>query len=501
MEFKKLLKEIDVIEVRGDIEFDVNNICYDSRKVNPGDVFVAMPGHAQDGRDFIKQAVERGALAVIFEGLFFDNLRCAQVRVLGARLALARLSAAFFVHPTSSFKLIGLTGTNGKTTLSYLLEAIWKKAGLKTGVVGTVNQRFGDRVIVSGQTTPESRDLQELFSLMKNDDVQGVFIEVSSHALLQSRVAGCEFDGAVFTNLTQDHLDYHKSMEDYFAAKKILFSENLLFSRKKRKAAVICVEDEFGQRLNREMKEHASVQTLSYSLQEGADIYPQDIKMSLDGLEMQVSLNGQQILIQSSLIGSFNALNVLGALGMAALMGIDINTIQEALKEFKTVTGRLERVVDSEGRIIFVDYAHTPDALKNILSALKPLSKKKLITVFGCGGDRDKSKRPLMGFEAASLSDICLVTSDNPRSENPEKILEDIVPGVKRAGLEEYDGENGYLKVIDRKMAIHKALELSTSGDVIVIAGKGHEDYQILGQQKIFFSDQQVVLDWMAERK
>lgn len=485
------LQELKDYEIKGDANITISGITSNSGEVRPGFIFVAIPGFKVDGKNFVEKAVQKGAVAIVFEGPFFDKLKTTQIRVSGARLALARLSSAFYGHPTEAFYLTGVTGTNGKTTLTYLLEALWQNAGQKTGVIGTVNVRFGLTVLQTpNQTTPESRDLQRFFSEMRSEKVEKVCMEVSSHGIDLGRVEGCQFDSAVFTNLSQDHLDYHQTLENYYQAKEKLFIEALRQSSKRNKLAVICTEDRFGKRLLK-MTDRNKLKRISYGFKKDNDIYPENLKMSLKGFKARVihpTFKGKlgNLKIETPLIGEFNVLNTLAAVAVGLHSGLTEKEIQKALRNFKGVPGRLECIKDSRGRLIFIDYAHTPDALKNVVMTLKKLVVGRMITVFGCGGDRDKTKRSKMGYQAALFSDVCIVTSDNPRTEDPNQIIQEILPGIRRAGKK-------YLIEPDRKAAISKALKMAKKGDLVLIAGKGHENYQIFGTTKHHFSDKEVV--------
>ncbi len=485
------LQELKDYEIRGDANIAISGITSNSEEIRPGFIFVAIPGFKFDGKDFVEKAVLKGAAAIVFEGKFFDKLKTTQIRVSGARLALARLSCMFYGHPTEAFYLAGVTGTNGKTTLTYLLEALWQTSGQKTGVMGTVNHRFAKTVFQAYQTTPESRELQRFFSEMRSEKVKKVCMEVSSHGIDLGRVEGCQFDSAVFTNLTQDHLDYHKTLENYYHAKEKLFVGSLRHSSKKDRLAVICTEDRFGKRLLKTV-DKIKLKRISYGFKKNNDIYPVSLKMSLAGFKAHFKGKLGDLKIDTPLIGEFNVLNTLAAVAVGLHSGLTTKEIQKALKNFKGVPGRLEQIKDSRGRIIFIDYAHTPDALKNVVMTLKKLASKQVITVFGCGGDRDKSKRSKMGYQAALFSDVCIVTNDNPRTEDPNQIIREILPGIRRAGKK-------YLIEPDRKAAIGVALKMAKKGDLVLIAGKGHENYQIFGTTKHHFSDKEVVEELIEE--
>lgn len=493
MNLQDLLTALGDYEIKGTKNISVHEICYHSNEVKPGALFVAIPGFNHDGRKFVPEAVAKGASAVVFEGKFFDNLRATQIRVLGARLALARLSACYFVHPTKFFYLAGITGTNGKTTLTYLMEALWQGADRNSGVVGTVNARYRDTVYHLGQTTPESRDLQRLFSEMRDRGIKEVCMEVSSHALSLERIEGCHFDACVFTNLSQDHLDFHKTMDAYYLTKERLFTEYLSKSPKKNKLALICSEYPHGSKLLEKLK-RKKFEVKSYGFGNKNDLYPKEFKLGRSGISAELKCNNETVEIDSPLLGRFNLLSIMAAVQLGIHSGLTLREIQKGIGLCRSIPGRLEKIEDSKGRLIFVDYAHTPDALKNVLETVKEIATGKILVVFGCGGDRDAAKRPLMGFEAAKLSDICIVTSDNPRTEEPENIIEGIIPGIKKAGA-------SYLVEKDRRLAIQMALERSKKGDVVLIAGKGHEDYQIIGKKKYPFSDQEIVRGFLGKKK
>ncbi|MBI2340581.1 MAG: UDP-N-acetylmuramoyl-L-alanyl-D-glutamate--2,6-diaminopimelate ligase [Deltaproteobacteria bacterium] len=506
MKLSALLQALGHYEIRGSAEIPIRGICYHSREAQPGFLFVAVPGLKTDGRKYVEEAVNKGATAVIFEGEFFENLIArdivpTQVRVLGARLALANLAAAFFAHPTESFYLAGVTGTNGKTTLTFLIESIGQAAGLKTGVAGTINYRFGGVRLDAAQTTPESLDLQRLFSRMRHEKITNVAMEVSSHALIFRRVENCHFNSCVFTNLSRDHLDFHGTMEEYYRSKQKLFIHDLRLSAKKNRLAIICTEGVHGRRLA-EMSESLKIPTVKYGFKKSNDIFPVGYRQTLDGFEAELKTARGPIHIRSNLPGRFNLLNVMAAVMVGLHSGCEIESIEKGIAALKGVPGRLERIDDPRGRFVFVDYAHTPSALKSVLTELKRLAPGgRIITVFGCGGDRDRGKRPKMGFESARLSDICFVTSDNPRTEDPEKIIDEILPGVKRGGLKSFVKKKGYLVEVDRSKAIALALQLAKKGDVVLVAGKGHEDYQIIGTKKIHFSDHEVVRKFLGNAK
>lgn len=488
MKLRDLIKDLDVIEILGDANIDIDNLSYHTNSVNPNSCFFAINGNAADGHDFISIAVENGAKVIVSSKCIDAPTGIVNVVVNDTRLALAKMSASFFGNSSSKLKLIGITGTNGKTTITYLLESIWNACSIQSGVIGTVNYRYADIKTNPKHTTPESYELQKLFKNMSEAGVENVAMEVSSHSLSQERIAGCEIDGAIFTNLTQDHLDYHLDMQRYKEAKALLFNEYLPASSKQDVWAVMNLDDDFGRELTKTIKNN--VCTYSLFDTKSADVFLEDVKYSFSGTVLKVRVADICLEIKSRLIGKHNASNILAAIAAAYMMKIPFNKIEKGLENLQKVPGRLEPVPNKKHLNVLVDYAHTPDALKNVTSVLKELKPRKLITVFGCGGDRDKSKRPKMGFETALKSDIVIVTSDNPRSEHPMKIIDEIVGGIRELGLEKSDGTSpGFIVEVNRKEAIKKAITIASKSDIVLIAGKGHEDYQIIGKEKIPFDD------------
>jgi UDP-N-acetylmuramoyl-L-alanyl-D-glutamate--2,6-diaminopimelate ligase len=465
---------------------EVNRVQYDSRKIQRDDCFVALKGTSTDGHAFLQNAVSQGARVLVVENdraipdSFCMHSGVIKVVVPDTRKALARISANFFHHPSKEMRFVGITGTNGKTTTSHLIKSVLEAAGEKVGLVGTIEYTMGDRVIPATHTTPESLELNELFAAMVKNGCTSVSMEVSSHALDQSRVYGLDFAVAVFTNLTQDHLDYHGSMEKYFQAKKILFDE-----LQPEGWAVINHDDRRGIELLGSVKAHS----ISYGINSSADIRATEVRLSTDGTTLPVSDGRSNWTITTPLIGRFNAYNVLAAYSAGRALGIPHDQILSGIAAVNSVRGRFERIASPLGWIAVIDYAHTPDALENCLKAIHDIlpsrDRGRIITVFGAGGDRDKSKRPQMGRIAADYSDTVIVTSDNPRSEDPEKILDDIMHGIIR--------RTNVVREADRRKAIERAAGCAQRGDVILIAGKGHEEYQVVGKEKIHFSDREIV--------
>ncbi len=506
MRLREFLTLQEVEQAAGDLDQKVNGLTYDSRQVGPGLVFFAIPGEKVDGHDYIGEAVARGAAAVVMvrkdapKGATF-------VRVKDVRRAMGLWSAHFYGRPSERTKLVGVTGTNGKTTVSYLIESMLSAAGLEPGVIGTVNYRYCRSEIPSHHTTPESPDLQSLLAEMTRAGVKSVVMEVSSHALTQDRVRGLEFDVAVFTNLSRDHLDYHADMDDYFAAKSKLFIDHLQHSIKRKKSAVIYGTDPYGRQLIDELC-RSGIEIWSYGEDDRWDIHPCDVKSDVSGQRGRLQVKDKQIEFSSPLIGAANLQNIMAALGSGLALGLPLHTVLSGIQKLASVPGRLQRVENPLGLAVLVDYAHTPDALEKVLAAVRLLTRGKVMTVFGCGGDRDRGKRPLMGEIAARLSDWVVVTSDNPRTENALTILADVEAGVEKVGLRKFgafdsdapgptakrqqEWKRGYTVEPDRRVAIRAALRAAHRGDLVLIAGKGHENYQILGQQRIHFDDREV---------
>ncbi len=471
---------------------EITDIAYNSSRVKPGCCFVAIPGTVRDGHDFVSMAVHAGAKVVVTQHPVTVPESVMNVVVEDSRDALARLSDDYFGNPSREMTLVGVTGTNGKTTITYLMESVWRAWEKRSGVIGTVNARFAGNVETVSHTTPESYELQRILRQMRDSDVKYAIMETSSHALDQSRVVGCDFDGAIFTNLTQDHLDYHRDMEDYFNAKARLFRERLVVSHKSRVWGVVNWDDPYGRRL----AESVGYLCYRYSRTDKCDVYPQHLHVTTDGITMDVMTPKGNVRIRSQLRGHFNVSNILAVVAASVLQRIPLSVVREGIESLKLAPGRLEPVEVLGGPAVFVDYAHTPDALLHVTKALKAICKGRLITVFGCGGDRDRGKRPLMGEIAANNSDFVVVTSDNPRTEDPMTIIQNIMTGVGRS-------QNAMRHVVepDRRYGIYAALKLATPKDIVLIAGKGHEDYQIIGTTKHHFDDREVVTEFYAKQK
>jgi len=482
MELTQLLNSIHAIQVTGEVQRkDVGGIFYDSRRVKANSIFVAIKGYNTDGHKYIMDAVNNGAIAVVIEDAdavpeeILMHTLTARILVKDTRRALAELSHSFYKEPSKKLKLTGITGTNGKTTTSYYIKNILETTGEKVGLLGTIANMVADKVIPSSLTTPESNDLNELLLDMYSQGCTSAVMEVSSHSLVLNRVFALEFMAAVFTNLTVDHLDFHKNLDNYLDAKKILFD-----SLSESAFAIYNLDDERGSKIVKDTK----AKKVSYGKNENADFQITDINFSLDGTNFKIKNNGSIYNVHTSLIGEFNAYNAASAFTACACLGVNIATIIEGIRTTKQVPGRFE-VIGTGSKKVIVDYSHTPDSLEKCLQAVNEIVKNEfpVYTVFGCGGNRDKSKRPVMGKIAADNSTKAFVTSDNPRFEEPGDIIKDIVAGIDKKNIEIIE---------DRKAAIVKAIKSAEDKSVIVIAGKGHEDYQIIKDVKIHFSDKEI---------
>ena len=461
------------------------DVLHDSRAVTPGALFVAIRGLKDDGNTYVDAALRKGASAVVSEQPARPGTTWLQVP--DARIALATAAALLHREPARKLELVGVTGTNGKTTTSFVVDAILREAGHTVGLLGTVQYRLGVQVIEAVRTTPESSDLQRLFRQMVDAGCSHAVLEVSSHSLALRRVHGCPFRVAVFTNLTRDHLDFHGDMDAYFAAKRLLFDELLRADGH----AVVNAEDDWGRKLVEGLGGH---KVLTFGVRGPADVRAEDLDLSLAGTRFRAVTPAGSIELESPLLGLFNVRNMLAAIGAAVAMEVPADAIQRALAGFAGVPGRLERIDAGQDFTVVVDYAHTDDGLKNLLETVRALKPNRVITVFGCGGDRDRTKRPLMGAVASRLSDIAIVTSDNPRSEPPEAILDEIQRGMA--------GGRGAQRhaIVDRREAVARAFELAEPGDAVVIAGKGHETYQVIRDKQLPFDDRQVARELLGRR-
>jgi UDP-N-acetylmuramoyl-L-alanyl-D-glutamate--2,6-diaminopimelate ligase len=472
----------------------IRGLAYDSRQVTAGDLFFALPGTEVDGHDYVDQALERGAAAMILERVpsEFDSGRCPAVVVRDSRRALAPISTSFFGNPASELTLIGVTGTNGKTSTSYLIESILVQAGQRVGLIGTVEIRYADERERSVNTTPESLDLQRTLRAMRTRDVETVVMEVSSHGLELGRVDGCRFDVGAVGNVTQDHLDFHGTMEAYRGSKVLLFDRYL----ERDAIAVVNLDDpSAAEFLAASKRAGARIVRVSREPGSGAEIILRSANVDLDRTRAEITTPLGDLDVELPLVGDFNVENMLVAFGVAAGAGVSLDAIIAGIESCPQVPGRVERIgTEIAGApTVIVDYAHTPDAVEKLLQTLRPLTDRRLITVFGCGGDRDRSKRPLMAQAVARFSDRIVATSDNPRTEDPERILVDVesgLTGLRRVEPEALrEAQGSYASLVDRRRAIELAIEIADAGDMVVIAGKGHEDYQIIGRKKFPFHD------------
>ncbi|NPV29694.1 MAG: UDP-N-acetylmuramoyl-L-alanyl-D-glutamate--2,6-diaminopimelate ligase [Firmicutes bacterium] len=487
--FQDLLQGIEIAAARG-LETPVEGIHYDSRQVKPGFIFVAIKGFRTDGHFYLDEAVARGAVGLVVEREVPVPPGAAWARVRDTRRALASLAANFYGHPSRELTLIGVTGTNGKTTTTHLIEAVLRAKGIKTGLIGTVWNKIGEKELPVLHTTPESLELQSLLREMVGAGVAAVAMEVSSHGLFLKRVAECEFDAAVFTNLTRDHLDFHKNLDEYLAAKMLLFTGLGKNRTKKRPCyAVVNIDDPAG----REIARSVDLPVITYGIRENAGVRAEKVNLSARGTEFTVRYQKEEIPFFLSLPGEFNVYNGLAAICVGLQEGVEVSFLQETLQKAKGAPGRFEVVEQGQDFTVVVDYAHTPDGLENVLRTARALTQGRIITVFGCGGDRDPGKRPLMGRISGELSDFTIITSDNPRSEDPVQILAQIEAGIKQIP------NARYLVIEDRYEAIRAALHHARAGDFVIIAGKGHEDYQIIGEKVVPFSDRSVAREIIAK--
>jgi UDP-N-acetylmuramoyl-L-alanyl-D-glutamate--2,6-diaminopimelate ligase len=504
----KLGELLNVLERNGSVTADlhardVTDVANDSRKVKPGSLFVAVRGFHSDGHQFIPQALRQGAVAVVAEqGRATRTASGAPlITVPDSRAALAQLAAAFFGNPSRKLKLIGITGTNGKTTTSYLVKSVIEAAGSTAGLIGTIDYRVGSTIYPAPNTTPESLDLQRLLAEMVGLGAGYCVMEVSSHALALGRTDGAVFEAAAFTNLTQDHLDFHKDMDSYFQAKLLLFT-----SLAQDKPAIVNIDDPRAQ----EIIGATRAKVITTGLSEKADIRPAGtITHGITGLSFGVKTPAGAVTVESPLVGRHNVYNILTAIGVGTALGFGGDAIARGIRNMKAVPGRMEKVEAGQAFGVVVDYAHTEDALVRLLEAVREVTQGRVITVFGCGGDRDRTKRPKMGAAAVKGSDVVIVTSDNPRTEDPLAIIKEIEAGMEggfrmertEALLQSSGGKTPYMVIPDRREAIKAAVRIAGAGDVVVLAGKGHEDYQIIGENKHHFDDRETAREAIGEMR
>ncbi|MCD6319701.1 MAG: UDP-N-acetylmuramoyl-L-alanyl-D-glutamate--2,6-diaminopimelate ligase [Candidatus Desulfofervidaceae bacterium] len=480
MRLRELLKNILIVDTQGNLEIDVKHITAHSKQVSPGSLFIALKGLHNNGQAYIGEAIIKGAAAILTEEIPLDSKNgVTYIKVGNAREAAAKVAAAFYQHPAEKLTLIGITGTNGKTTTSFLIASILEQAQRRPGIIGTIKYQYAGKTIPASLTTPDSLELQKLFHEMLTNDITDVVMEVSSHSLFYKRVEGCKFKLAIFTNLSRDHLDFHENMEAYFNCKKELFTYYLAPEG----VAVINADDTWGQRLLKAVAHHSPY--ITYGLSTQTQVRAQEVNFSLDGTKAIIQTPEGNFSLVSSLIGQPNLYNLLAATAAAIALGIPLSVIKSGLEKIGRVKGRMERF-SGKGIEVIIDYAHTPDALKQALTTLRPFCQGKLITVFGCGGNRDRGKRPIMGEIASELADMIIITNDNPRNESSRQIIQDIEMGIKK--------EIPYCIIPDRQQAIAWAIKYAKKGDVVLIAGKGHENYQIVGDKKYHLDDREEVI-------
>jgi UDP-N-acetylmuramoyl-L-alanyl-D-glutamate--2,6-diaminopimelate ligase len=480
MNLETLLQAIETMSINGAVDVVIESLAYDSRRVAPGGLFVAIRGHKADGAQYVTEALANGAVAVVSENNLDVGAGAVHIQVQCARRALAEIANAFYGDLSSRMKIVGVTGTNGKTTTTYMIRDLLRAGGFRPGLLGTVAYEIGERTLPAARTTPEAPDLHDLFRQMLESGCDSAVMEVSSHAIALQRIHGIHFDTTVFTNLSRDHLDYHKDMENYFDVKSRLFKAH---GGKECPSAVINIDDPWGRKLPGE--DLGLKDAVTYGFDGRAMVRASEVEMSIDRTRFLLSSPWGETRITLKLLGRYNISNALAALAVGGLFGIDLQCMAASLENIKAIPGRLELVPNRKNKKVFVDYAHTDDALRNVLETLRKLCKGKLIVVFGCGGNRDRGKRKLMGQAAASLADFTIITSDNPRQEDPTAIAGDIVEGFA-------DGES-FEVALDRRDAITKGIQKTGRKDILLIAGKGHEAYQELKETTIPFDDRETV--------
>jgi UDP-N-acetylmuramoyl-L-alanyl-D-glutamate--2,6-diaminopimelate ligase len=479
MKLRELLKGINYTIINGSDDIDINKLEYDSRKVENGDVFFCVEGYKVDGHDYAEKAQSKGAYAIVCQKLIPISSACTLIKIEDTRKGLAEAASNFYGEPWKSLKMIGITGTNGKTTSTYMIKAILEEAGNKVGLIGTIANYIEDKKITSHRTTPESLELHQLLREMVDAGVSYCIMEVSSHSLVLNRVHGIKFSEAIFTNLTQDHLDFHETFENYYNAKLMLFKNSL--------NSIVNLDDEYGKRILDDVQNNK----ITYGIDINSEMTAKNIVMHSRGIKFDLVYSDESVAINLNIPGRYNIYNALGSAAASVNEGISLENVKRGLERV-FVPGRCE-IVNNDKKMnyeIILDYAHSPDSLENILKTVREFTKGRLIAVFGCGGDRDKAKRPIMGKIGSCLSDIAVITSDNPRTEDPNVIIQDILKGVIN--------EN-YLVIENRKEAIKKAIELAKKDDIIVVAGKGHEDYQELKDEVIHFDEREVIADIIKE--
>ncbi|MBU0478180.1 UDP-N-acetylmuramoyl-L-alanyl-D-glutamate--2,6-diaminopimelate ligase [bacterium] len=484
MKLQKLISDLESFTISGRKDIEINGIASDSNNVKSGFAFISIKGLKADGHNFINDAISRGAAALIVEKDVEVLEDITIIRVPDTKKILPTVADTFYNYPSNRMNIIGVTGTNGKTTTTYFIDQILRKAGHKTGIIGTINYQIGDRIIPAVNTTPGPIQLRALLNQMLEVNTEIAVMEVSSHAIAQRRIAGIEFDTCIFTNLTPEHLDYHETLGKYQDTKLQLFEQMGKNSKKNTaKKAIINIDDP----VSRRFIDACGVEVVTYGLNTNASVYATDIKSTLNGscFRLHVSLD-KSIDVKINLAGKHNIYNALAATSAALTFGLSLNEIKSGLESLKSVPGRFEKITTDAGFYIIVDYAHTPDGMKQVLSTARDLTPNRIITVFGCGGDRDRLKRPQMGRISSELSDYTIITSDNPRTEDPMKIIEEIIQGIKGTGRSDFE------TIPDRKIAIKRAINLAKENDLVMILGKGHETYQVLKDTVVPFDDRQV---------
>jgi UDP-N-acetylmuramoyl-L-alanyl-D-glutamate--2,6-diaminopimelate ligase len=493
MKLNDILPSLKDIRVVGDRGVEVSGVTYDSRSAAANSVFVAVPGFRMDGADYAIKAVERGAKTVVLEKDIDLPDGITKVIVPNTRIALAELSSAFYGHPARQLKMIGITGTNGKTTTTFLIEAILRKAGYKVGVIGTVEARIDGKGVPVKLTTPESSELQELLARMLKEGVTHVVMEVSSHSLELHRTHGCEFDVAIYTNLTHDHLDFHENMQNYLKAKLKLF-EKLGKGHKKEVTGIVNIDDPYGKKV----MTFIDGNIMTYGIVNNANLRASNFEWTLEHMRFDLETRDEKFRMNTNLVGVYNAYNIMAALLCGRAFGLPYEQMKKAVEEVKYIPGRFERVISGQNFPVIVDFAHSPDSLTKLLETIRPQIKGKMILVFGCPGDRDRAKRPVMGEIAVKLADFTYLSTDDPHSESPEAIMKEIEEGVVRAGG--VYGKN-YLKIEDRRTAIEQAIHMAGPDDAVILAGRGHERAQDYNGVKIQIDDREVAKEILGNKK
>lgn len=499
-ELKELIRVTPYERTEGNTDAMISDVTADSREVRAGSLFICLDGAHVDGHRFAASAAEKGAAAIVAEKEISVPDGTAVIYVKDTRRAMEDITPYFFDYPSRSMRMIGVTGTNGKTTATHIVSHVLARAGAKTGVIGTIHMLIGDKEYPTHNTTPDVVDLERMLAKMRDAGVTHAIMEVSSHSLVMGRVEGVEFDNASFTNLTEDHLDYHKTMDNYAAAKALLFAKvSAAGQTKGRKSAHINADADYADTMAAAVTDKVLCPVTTYSIEKPSDLKAKDITFNANSSEFTVSFGGKDYPVRTNLVGRFNVYNALTAIAVCLGEGLPMEEILAALADFHAVPGRFELIDEGQDFTVVVDYAHTPDGLENILKTAEEIRRGRIISVFGCGGDRDKMKRPIMGCIGARYSDIVIVTSDNPRTEDPDTIVSEVAAGVAEIAAEKPGFS--YEVVVGRRDAIRRAIELAAPGDIVMIAGKGHEDYQILKDRTIHFDDREEARAALKDKK